>query len=242
MKRGWQIATLGFIVFAGLALVIGVWGASFINARPLPLKDALGPGPGFFPMWLSILTLLLGVGLLVEVGRRSADYGEESPYPQPSPDVTRSVLPILALLALVAWKFPTFPLLERIGVGSETVRAVISTVLAAGCTLALVLMPQRYDELSDNASVLRIGAVLGLLVMAAATLEPLGFRVTAFLFTALLLPALGARNLRIIVPFVLSASLGVFYIFYHQLKVPLPIGPYDWIFKPIEAAYFFIFR
>ena len=40
MKRGWQIATLGFIVFAGLALVIGVWGASFINARPLPLKGA----------------------------------------------------------------------------------------------------------------------------------------------------------------------------------------------------------
>ncbi len=242
MKRGWQIATLGLIVFAGLALVIGVWGASFINARPLPLKDTLGPGPGFFPMWLSILALLLGAGLLVEVSRRPAEEGDGSPYPQPGSDIIRALFPILALLALVAWKFPAFPLLERIGVGSEIVRAVISSVIAAGCALALVLLPQRHDELSENGAVLRIGAVLGLLLLAAAALDPLGFRVTALLFTALLLPALGARDLRIIVPFVLSASLGVFYIFYHQLKVPLPIGPYDWIFKPIEAAYLFIFR
>lgn len=242
MKRGWQIATLGFIVFAGLALVIGVWGASFINARPLPLKDALGPGPGFFPMWLSILALLLGGLLFLEVTRRPAEVGDGSPYPQPDPAVARSLFPILAVLALVAWKFPSFPLLERIGVGSEVVRAVISSVLAAGSALALVILPQRHGEMSDNGAVLRIGAVLGLLLLAAAALDPLGFRLTALLFTALLLPALGARDLRIIIPFVFAASLGVFYIFYHQLKVPLPIGPYDGIFKPIEAAYFFIFR
>ncbi len=242
MKRGWQIATLGFIVFAGLALVIGVWGASFLNARPLPLKDTLGPGPGFFPLWLSILALLLGAGLLAEVSRRPAEDGDGSPYPQPGPGVVRTLFPVLALLALVAWKFPAFPLLERIGVGSELVRTIISSILAAGCALALVLLPQRHDEMSDDGAVLRIGAVLGLLLLATAALDPLGFRVTALLFTALLLPALGAKDLRIIVPFVLSASLGVFYVFYHQLKVPLPIGPYDWIFKPIEAAYLFIFR
>lgn len=242
MKRGWLLATAGFILFAGAALIIGVWGSPFLNARPLPLKDALGPGPGFFPMWLSILALVLGGLLLLEVSRLPVEDGDASPYPKPSPDVLWSALPILAVLSLVAWKFPTFPLLERLGVGSEMVRAVISTVVAAGAALALVLMPQRHSELSDNAALLRIVAVLGLLILAAALLDPLGFRLTALIFTALLLPALGARDLRIIVPFVLSASLGVFYIFYHQLKVPLPIGPYDWVFKPVEAAYLFIFR
>lgn len=235
MKRGWQLATLGLIVFAGLALVIGWFGATFINARPLPYSDTLGPGPGFFPFWLSVITLFLGFALLVEVGRRPTEE-DDSPYPKGGGQTKLQLCIILPLLLIAAWKFPTLPLLERIGVGSETLRAVIASFIAAATGLALAVLPNQHEELSGDGAVLRIAAVIGLLSLAAGALDPLGFRITAFLFTALLLPALGSFNLKVVVPFVLIASLGVFYVFYHALKVPLPIGPYDWIFKPVEIA------
>lgn len=235
MRRGWQLATLGLIAFAGLALVIGWFGATFINARPLPYNDTLGPGPGFFPFWLSIIALLLGVALLVEVGRRPAE-DDASPYPQGGSQTKLRLCIIMPLLLIAAWKFPSLPLLEKLGVSSETLRAVIASVIAAGTGLALAILPNQHEELSGDGAVLRIASVIGLLALAAGTLDPLGFRITAFLFTALLLPALGSFNLKVVVPFVLIASLGVFYVFYHALKVPLPIGPYDWIFKPVEIA------
>jgi putative tricarboxylic transport membrane protein len=149
VKRGWQVASLSFAALFAFA----IWKAS-----SLPLKDALGPGPGFFPLWLGILGGILALLLVLEVTRQHEN----------------------------------------------------------GPSLA-ELMPDRDAKL-------RILAVLGLLALATFAFERLGFRLTSLAFTALLLPALGARSLMIGIPFVLAASFGVFHVFYHWLKVPLPIG------------------
>ena len=149
MKRGWQVASLCFAALFAFA----IW-----KSTSLPLKDALGPGPGFFPLWLGILGGTLALLLVLEVTRQKE----------------------------------------------------------SGPTIA--------DLMPDNDAKKRILAVLVLLAAAIAAFEPLGFRLTSLAFTALLLPALGARSLLIGIPFVLAASFGVFHVFYHWLKVPLPIG------------------
>jgi putative tricarboxylic transport membrane protein len=149
LRRGWQIACLCFAALFAFA----IWKASAMR-----LQDTLGPGPGFFPLWLGIIGGVLAIVLLVEVSRQ--------PY--------------------------------------------------AGPSLA--------DLVPEKSASLRILMVLALLGAAALAFEPLGFRLTAAGFTGLLLLALGARSLLIGVPFVLAASLGVFHVFYHWLKVPLPIG------------------
>jgi putative tricarboxylic transport membrane protein len=124
----------------------------------LPLQDELGPGPGFFPIWLGIIGAVLSAILLFQTLRK--------PVP-----------------------------------GHE----------------GEALMP-------DRQAVRRILAVMVLLCAAALMLDPLGFRLTALLFTAVLLLALGARSLIAIPIFALTASFVVFHVFYYMLQVPLPIG------------------
>ena len=151
MKRGWQLASLAFLALFAFA----IW-----KSTSLALRDALGPGPGFFPLWLGILGVVLAVALLFEVTRQPA---------------------------------------RNVG-------------------------PSAAELIPESAALIRIVAVLALLVVAAAAFEPLGFRLTALAFTALLPLLLGARSLLVLVPFALASSFGVFHVFYHWLKVPLPIG------------------
>lgn len=60
MRRGW-FATAG----AFLALFAG----TIYLSLKLPLLDALGPGPGFFPLILALLGAVLAVALIVELVR-----------------------------------------------------------------------------------------------------------------------------------------------------------------------------
>ena len=64
------------------------------------------------------------------------------------------------------------------------------------------------------------------LAIAAALLEPVGFRLTMLVFIAGLLLALGARSPVAILLTALAGSFGVFHVFYHWLKVPLPVGAF----------------
>lgn len=149
MQRGWQVASTCFFL---------VFGFAFMRARLLPLEDALGPGPGFFPVCLAIVGMGLAGTLIVQVSRPG---------------------------------HPAFA-----------------------------------DPISipDGWATFRILAVLAGLAAAAASLEWLGFRLVALGFCALLLPAMGARNPLVIAVFALLGSFGVFHVFYHWLKVPLPVG------------------
>lgn len=77
----------------------------------------------------------------------------------------------------------------------------------------------------------RVGAIrTGLLLIgtavAALVFEPLGFRLTAFLFTMAMLLVLGVRRPVVIIVFGLVSGFGLFHIFYYWLKVPLPIGSF----------------
>ena len=68
MKRGWQAATVGMLVlFAFFAY----------ESLQLSLRDALGPGPGFFPFWLSVIGAVLSLALLGQLKLGRADLGSE---------------------------------------------------------------------------------------------------------------------------------------------------------------------
>jgi putative tricarboxylic transport membrane protein len=143
-----------------LTCLFAVFAAATGIAYGYALKDALGPGPGFFPFWLGLTGATLSLVLLAQSLRGRA-----------------------------------------VGGGAEG------------------LWP-------DRAGGRRAAALLGGLVLFALLLEPAGFRLTAFVVTAALLVALGVRRPVVIAAFALVASLGLFHVFYHWLKVPLPVGPF----------------
>jgi putative tricarboxylic transport membrane protein len=134
--------------------LLGLFLAALVTSLDYSLTDALGPGPGFFPFWLSLIGAVLTVAMLIEDAR--------------SQDVT-SILP-------------------------------------------------------NRQALLQGGGVLVALTVAAALIEPLGFRLTMLLFIAGLLLALGARSPSAILLTAAAGSFGVFHVFYYWLKVPLPIG------------------
>lgn len=68
MKRGWQTASVAMLVlFAYFAY----------ESLQLSLRDALGPGPGFFPFWLSVMGAVLSLMLLGQLKLGRADLGSE---------------------------------------------------------------------------------------------------------------------------------------------------------------------
>ena len=149
MKRAWQIACVAFVAFAIFWLIV-----SF----EYPYKDRLGPGPGFFPFWLSIITGALALGLFFQVS------------------------------------------------------------LAKGTTEgSAALLPERQGKV-------RILVILVALAGSLALLDPLGFRISLFLFLLFLPFALGERTWWVTLVFAAAGSFGVFHVFYYWLKVPLPVG------------------
>ena len=100
VKMGWGIATSCLICVFGLALWLAVWGAAPLNSRPLPMRDALGPGPGFFPVWLSIIGLSLGALLGLQISRQPAEADTRSLIPERA--ACARIAAILALLAVAA--------------------------------------------------------------------------------------------------------------------------------------------
>jgi putative tricarboxylic transport membrane protein len=149
VRRGWQVACV---------CLLGVFVPALITSLGYSLTDALGPGPGFFPFWLSAIGIALCLAMLVELAKG--------------------------------------------GIVSRD---------------AMALLPSRQ-------AALQTGVVVLALTVAAALLEPLGFRLTMLPFIAGLLLALGARSLLAIALCAVAGSFGVFHVFYHWLKVPLPVG------------------
>ena len=65
MKRGWQ---------AAVAVLLVVFAFFAFESLRLSLRDTLGPGPGFFPFWLSVAGGALGAFLLWQTARGSVDF------------------------------------------------------------------------------------------------------------------------------------------------------------------------
>jgi putative tricarboxylic transport membrane protein len=147
-KRGWQIACL---------CLLAIFVPALVTSLGYSLIDALGPGPGFFPFWLSLIGAVLSAVMLAQTTLAKTNEGMEISLP------------------------------DRRG-----------AVQALGMLVALTA--------------------------AAALFEPLGYRLTMLPFIAALLVVLGARSPVAIALTALAGSFGVFYVFYHWLKVPLPVG------------------
>ena len=93
MRRGWLVAC---------ACLLAVFFAALVVSLDYSLSDALGPGPGFFPFWLSVIGAALTVGMLVEIARGSmaADAGVTILPEWPAAVQAGSVL--IALIAAAA--------------------------------------------------------------------------------------------------------------------------------------------
>ena len=55
-----------------LACLCALFGFMTVTAFGYSLRDALGPGAGFFPFWLGVMGLLLSLALLVQSWRGRA--------------------------------------------------------------------------------------------------------------------------------------------------------------------------
>jgi putative tricarboxylic transport membrane protein len=161
LKLGWQVACL---------CLLGIFVPALVTSLGYSLTDALGPGPGFFPFWLSLIGAVLSAAILVQV-----------------------------TLAKV------------------TVAKVTLAKPAEGTAIRLA---------PDRRIALQAIGILIALTAAAALFEPLGYRLTMLPFVVGVLLILGARSAIAIVLTALAGSFGVFHVFYHWLKVPLPIGAF----------------
>jgi putative tricarboxylic transport membrane protein len=151
LKLGWQIACL---------CLLGIFIPALVTSLGYSLTDALGPGPGFFPFWLSLIGAALSALILLQVTRaKPADHSDINLAP------------------------PRGMILQAIG-------------------------------------------VLAALTAAAILFEPLGYRLTMLPFIVGVLLVLGARSAVAITLTAIAGSFGVFHVFYHWLKVPLPIGTF----------------
>jgi putative tricarboxylic transport membrane protein len=69
MRRGWQITA------AALLLVFLLFA---YESFQLSLRDALGPGPGFFPFWLAVLGAALCIVLFLQLHLGRLDVGSDT--------------------------------------------------------------------------------------------------------------------------------------------------------------------
>jgi putative tricarboxylic transport membrane protein len=158
MKRPYQLTALVLFFLSGL-----------IAYESLQLKyyTPLGPGPGFFPFWLSLCLAAVAAAMFYQasfkkVTPRSADF------------VDSRVGYLRALAMCLAW------------------------------------------------------------IWATVMLERLGYRLTMLVFFPFLLLALGRVKWHLVVLISLLGSIVAFYVFTLVLSAPLPVGPFDGIFEPID--------
>ena len=166
VRRGWQIACV---------CLLGIFLPALVTSLGYSLTDALGPGPGFFPFWLSLIGAVLTAVILAQVTLGAGPSADE----------------------------------DHVSVAEPVPAENIAIARAA-----------------DRQVALQGVGVLVALTAAAALFEPLGYRLTMLPFIAGLLLILGARSRIAIALTALAGSFGVFHVFYHWLKVPLPIGEF----------------
>lgn len=90
MKSAWIVASL---------VLLAIFVVGLVSARAYVMFDALGPGPGFFPFWLSVFGLALSGLLLLETALARSSGPIE--IPESWRAMTRPVA-VLVALAIVA--------------------------------------------------------------------------------------------------------------------------------------------
>ena len=143
----------------GASLVLAaLFGYTVFESWQYPYLDELGPGPGFFGIWLGGTGVALAVLLAVQSARGGNGLDSATSILPAAADLPRPLAILIAIAAL------------------------------------------------------------------ALTVEWVGFRLATLVFILLLLPVLGVRNWIAVPALAVAGSWGVFHVFYHWLKVPLPLG------------------
>jgi putative tricarboxylic transport membrane protein len=96
VKRGWIVASIAFLAL----FCVTVW-----ESTSYALLDELGPGPGFFPLWLAVIGAILSALLILETARRPADPSDATIVPDR--EATFRVLSVIVMMgvgaALLEW-------------------------------------------------------------------------------------------------------------------------------------------
>jgi putative tricarboxylic transport membrane protein len=114
VRRGRQVACV---------CLLGIFAAALVISLDYSLSDALGPGPGFFPFWLSLIGVVLTAGLLIETAR-STDVGATAVLPTAA-GVAHGASVLIALIAAAA-------LLEPLGFRLTMIAFIAALLLALG--------------------------------------------------------------------------------------------------------------
>jgi putative tricarboxylic transport membrane protein len=110
--------------------------------------------------------------------------------------------------------------------------ALIMGVLSAVWFLQLWLRPlpgSAADFLPGKAGSIRVAALVISALLFGLALEKVGFSLSMFAFLLFLLIALGRQSLTVTLSVSLIGSFGVYYLFSHYLKVPLPASSVGFI-------------
>jgi putative tricarboxylic transport membrane protein len=155
MRRVNQIGSLIFFV-CSVSVMWGSW--------KLEYYTSLGPGPGFFPLWLSGCLAVLSFIWFIQASREAHE-----PIPK--------------------------------------------------------------GFIPGRDGLVRIGAILGALVLMGLLVDVLGFQLMMFVFLFFLLIALGRQNLVLTLVISLVGSFGLYYAFKTWLDVQLPQSSIGWLMK-----------
>jgi putative tricarboxylic transport membrane protein len=134
-------------------------------------------------------------------------------------------------VALHAWSFPALPA-QRIGpsvfpVTIGVVLALIGAALVVEGRQRPGVPPVTLDEWVRRPRLLfTFALVIAALVVYALTVDRVGFFIAAFVFLSILMLAFGVRRTWI-APLAASVTLGIHYVFYSLLRVPLPWGLFE---------------
>jgi putative tricarboxylic transport membrane protein len=80
--------------------LLGIFVAALVTSLDYSLTDALGPGPGFFPFWLSLFGAALTVAMLIETAR-SRDFAAILPSRQAALQAAAVLIALTAAAALL---------------------------------------------------------------------------------------------------------------------------------------------
>jgi putative tricarboxylic transport membrane protein len=109
--KGGAILRRGWFVTAGAFLVLFA-GTIYLSSK-LPLLDALGPGPGFFPLILALLGAVLAVAMIVQLVREP-----QAPTGAPDP-AAEAFMPdggaMFRMIGIVVLLAAAFAMLDPLG-------------------------------------------------------------------------------------------------------------------------------
>ena len=127
MRRGRLVACV---------CLLGIFVLALVTSLDYSLIDALGPGPGFFPFWLSLIGAVLTVAILVETARsQNIPTGSILQSPRaalPAVGVLISIITSAALLEPLGFRLTMLLFIAGLllALGARSPSAIVLTALA----------------------------------------------------------------------------------------------------------------